>query len=70
MTMAEDAGNELDENGNPITKIGKGESRFYKLTKLDEIWSNYKPDKPFDNNLTLEQICERFRNYSASVLGL
>ncbi len=70
MTMAEDAGNELDENGNPITKIGKGESRFYKLTKLDEIWSNYKPDKPFDNNLTLEQICDRFRNYSASVLGL
>ena len=68
MAMAE--GVDLDENGNPINKIGKGESRFYKLTKIDEMWANYKPDKPFENNLTLEQICDRFRDYSASELGL
>ena len=70
MLMAENLGNELDENGNPITKIGKGESRFYKLSKIDEEWANYTPEKPFDNTLSLEQICERFRNYAASELGL
>ena len=70
MLMAENAGNELDENGNPVTKIGKGESRFYKLTKLDEIWANYVPNKTYDNTLTLKDICEKFRNYSANELGL
>lgn len=70
ITMAENLGNELDENGNPITKIGKGESRFFKLTKIDEQWANYTPEKPFENNLTLEQICEKFRNYAASELEL
>ena len=61
---------ELDENGNPKNKISGKESRFYKLTAIDKLWENKKPDKPFENNLSLEEICERFRNYSASELGL
>ena len=69
MLMANGDG-ELDENGNPKTQIGKGESRFFKLTAIDAKWADYKREKPYDNNLTLEQICENFRNYSASVLGL
>lgn len=69
-SMLEGKDGELDENGNPIKKIGKGESRFYKLTQIDKEWTNYKPDKPFEDNLTLEQICDRFRNYSANKLGL
>lgn len=68
MTMAEGEG-ELDENGNPITKLGKGESRFYKLTMIDKEWENKKLE-PFKNDLTLEEICDRFRNYAASELGL
>ena len=68
MLMANGDG-ELDENGNPKTKIGKGESRFYKLTQIDKKWADYKP-KPYDNTLTLKDICEKFRNYSASELGL
>ena len=64
------AGQELDEDGNPITKLGKGESRFFKLTKIDETWENYKPAKPYQTDLTLKDICERFRNYAASELGL
>ncbi|NCA91737.1 hypothetical protein EOM82_00575 [bacterium] len=45
----------------------EGESRFYKLTEVDEIYSN--PDfvaKEYDNSLSLEQICDRFRNYAAN----
>ena len=33
MIMA-NAGEDLDENGNPTTKLAKGESRFFKLTKI------------------------------------
>ena len=61
---------EFDENGNPKNKLGKGESRFFKLTAIDKLWENKKLDKPFENNLSLEDICERFRNYAASELGL
>jgi len=64
------AGQEVDEDGNPITKLGKGESRFFKLTEIDKNWENYKPTKPYQTDLTLKDICERFRNYSASELGL
>ncbi len=69
MVMA-NQGEELDENGNPITKLGKGESRFFKLTEIDKNWENWKPAKPYQTDLTLKDICERFRNYAASELGL
>jgi len=64
------ANQELDEDGNPITKLGKGESRFFKLTEIDKNWENYKPEKSYQTDLTLKDICERFRNYAASELGL
>ena len=70
MAMAASEDGELDENGNPTSKISAGESRFFKLTKLDEKYENYKEEKVWDDSLTLEQICENFRNYSASELGL
>ncbi|MBQ3021102.1 MAG: hypothetical protein IJD92_02615 [Bacilli bacterium] len=69
-TMAENMGADLDENGNPITKIKDGESRFYKLTEIDSKWENYTPEVPFNNSLSLKDICESFRNYAASELGL
>ena len=64
------AGQEIDEDGNPITKLSSGESRFFKLTEIDKNWENYKPEKPYQTDLTLKDICERFRNYAASQLGL
>ena len=60
LTLMANGDSELDENGNPKTKIGKGESRFFKLTAIDKLWENN----------TLEEICDRFRNYAASELGL
>ncbi len=68
-TMANE-GEEFDENGNPITKLGKGESRFYKLTEIDKKWADYVPDKNVDTSITLKEICEKFRNYNASELEL
>lgn len=48
-----------------------GESRFYKLTQVDQQMANYDPDsEPFDNDITLEQICDKFRNFACSRLHL
>ena len=69
MAMAASDG-ELDENGNPTTKIADGESRFFKLTALDEKFKDYKDETAWDESLTLKDICENFRNFSASKLGL
>lgn len=49
--------------------LTEGESRFYKLSMVDEEMAKYqKPE--FDYSLSLEEICVRFRNYAASQMGL
>lgn len=46
------------------------ESRFFRLTAVDNFYkTEYKPPV-YDNEITLEQLCDRFRRYSASRLGL
>ena len=52
---------------------GKGEeeggSRFYMLTEIDKSYERYKaPD--YENEMSLREICEEFRNYSAGALKL
>ncbi len=49
--------------------IGEGESRFYKLTQVDQQYENYV-QKDFDNEITLPEICDRFRNFACSRMGL
>ncbi len=45
------------------------ESRFYKLSQVDKEYENYvAPD--YDNQITLPEICERFRNFACSRMGL
>ncbi|MEG1892665.1 MAG: hypothetical protein RR189_02070 [Bacilli bacterium] len=60
---------ELDENGNPVKGLKEGESRFFKLANVDAKYLEYKPD-PIENNFTLEEFCNLFRNYAANKLGL
>ena len=43
--------------------------RFYKLSKIDEMMENYVAPE-FDDTLTLEEICERFRNFACSRMNL
>ncbi|MBO4534660.1 MAG: hypothetical protein J5755_01835 [Clostridia bacterium] len=44
------------------------ESRFYKLTEVDKKWADesQRPIREYDDEITLEQICDRFRNYAAN----
>ena len=45
-------------------------SRFFRLTGVDNYYkTEYQPPE-YDNDITLEEFCERFRKYAASQLGL
>lgn len=46
-----------------------GESRFYKLTEIDKIYENYVPPV-FDDEITLPELCDRFRNFACSRMRL
>jgi len=60
---------EYDEDGNMVNELKNGESRFFKLTNVDEKFAENLP-APIENNFSLNEFCEQFRNYSASKLGL
>ena len=68
--MSLEGGATADEEGS-TSNLKEGESRFYKLTQVDLQYKDYdKSTEVFDNEITLEQICERFRNYACSRMGL
>jgi hypothetical protein len=46
-----------------------GKSRFYKLTEIDRAMENYQKEATNDN-VSLEEICDIFRNFAASKMGL
>ena len=47
----------------------EGKSRFYMLSEIDRRMESYETPA-YDNSLTLEDICNRFREFSAHKLGL
>ncbi len=49
--------------------VGEGESRFYKLSQVDAAFADYE-QREFDNEITLPEICDRFRNFACSRMGL
>ena len=56
-------------NPNKDKPLEEGESRFYMLTQIDEEYKYYKkPD--YNNEITLFELCEAFRNYAAHDLHL
>ncbi|MBE6592733.1 MAG: hypothetical protein E7642_01920 [Ruminococcaceae bacterium] len=58
-----------DEGGTNTLK--EGESRFYKLTQVDQAYVDYdRESEVFDNEITLPEIVDRFRNYACSRMGL
>ncbi len=61
---------EYDEDGNIINKLKEGESRFFKLTQIDEALKDYTEGTDWNSTIDLIAFCEQFRNYSASKLGL
>ncbi len=60
-----------DEAGNNDTILADGESRFFKLTQVDEAYAEYDPEGVnYDREITLEELCERFRNYACNKMHL
>ncbi|MBR6681169.1 MAG: hypothetical protein IKL59_07915 [Clostridia bacterium] len=66
-----DSGVSAAAEGESTSALKEGESRFYKLTQVDLQYADYdKSTEEFDNEITLEEICDRFRNYACSRMGL
>ena len=68
--------NEISElTGEELEALNNGEeqqengSRFYKLAEIDELWADYQPPV-YDNEITLEEFCDRFRLFACSQLHL
>jgi hypothetical protein len=58
-----------EEGEGGSTEVKEGESRFYKLTEIDRIYENYVPPV-YDDEITLEELCDRFRNFACSRMRL
>lgn len=68
--------NEISEiTGEELEALNSGEEeeagscRFYKLAEIDTLWADYQPPV-YDNNITLEEFCDRFRLFACSQLHL
>ena len=67
--FVENTEEEKEEGSDEEDKSAEDYSRFYKCTQVDlEIADYVAPD--FDNEITLPEICDRFRNFACSQLGL
>ena len=58
-----------DGDETPVTEGEEDGSRFYMLTEIDKYYEKYTPPE-YDNDLSLKDICEEFRNFSAGELKL
>ena len=65
--ISELTGEELEtlNNGEDVG----GELRFFRLAEIDETWADYVAPE-YDNDITLPEFCDRFRNFACSRLGL
>lgn len=60
---------EAGEVSQESVEVDNDAIRFYKLSKIDEMMQNYvAPD--FNDLITLPEICERFRDFACSRMGL
>jgi len=50
--------------------VDPSESRFFRLTSVDNYYKTQYVAPEYDNDITLEEFCVRFRNYAASQLHL
>lgn len=60
------------ENRNSISSpcVDPQDSRFFRLTSVDNFYKTSYVPPVYDETFTLEEFCVRFREYSASQLGL
>ena len=68
--ITDEEGNiEYDEEGNIKNELKEGESRFFKLSGVDAKYKD-QPLEEIHNDYNLKDLCDMFRNYSASRLHL
>lgn len=67
--ISELTGEELEALNKDGTEEDTSNSRFYRLTKVDEEWADYQPPE-YNNDITLPEICNMFRNFCCSRMGL
>lgn len=60
---------EYNEDGTIKGELQEGESRFFKLTQVDNKYKEH-PYEIVENSYDLAEFCETFRNFSASKLKL
>ena len=61
---------DLNRNTFQSPCVDPSESRFFRLTTVDNFYKMEYHPPAYDNSITLEQLCERFRLYAASQLHL
>lgn len=62
-------GDKEESDEDDVDATAEDYSRFYKLTQVDLSMETYEPPV-YDNDITLPEICERFRNFACSRMGL
>ena len=60
---------EQKQESKPKGKEEKNKRRFFKLSQIDEEKAKYKREK-YDENVTLKNVCESFRNFACSNMRL
>ena len=50
--------------------VNPADSRFFRLTTVDNYYKTEYAVPTYDEDITLEELCEQFRNFAASRLGL
>lgn len=67
-----EAPEEIDKNRNTFESpcVDPSTSRFFRLTRIDNFYKTEYQKPLYDDDITLEEFCERFRNFAASRLGL
>ena len=61
---------ETNRNTRNSPCVDPAESRFFRLTSVDNYYKTQYVAPQYNNTISLEQLCEQFRMYSASQLGL
>ena len=61
---------ETNRNTRNSPCVDPAESRFFRLTSVDNYYKTQYVVPQYNNTISLEQLCEQFRMYSASQLGL
>ncbi len=65
----EDADLLEEENDKENAEGADFDGRFYKLAAVDRAYENYLPPV-YETDFTLEELCDRFRNFACSRMGL